>query len=93
MTALNQQEIAKAEHYEAYDAKRVFVVNSAEGAAVFLQKFAYDGTDLEYIGKNADVDALDSDTDWTISKLTYTSGDITQIQTKTGAWEDRETLF
>lgn len=92
-TQLNPTEIAKHEHNEAENAKNVFVVNPSEGSTAYLQKFAYNGTDLEYIGKNVNVDALDSDTNWKISKLTYTSGDITLIETRTGAWEDRATLF
>ena len=46
-----------------------------------------------YIGLNSSVLATTSQTDWTIYKFTYSSGDVTQIKKNTGAWTNRAGLF
>ncbi len=59
-----------------------------------LRKFDYEGgADVIYLGKNANPDAADSDTDWVIFKYTYVSEQVTQIERTTGTWTGRADLF
>lgn len=62
---------------------------------VIYKKIKYDQSDAQptYIGLNISADALDSDPDWEIYKFTYSGNDVTEIVRKTGAWEDRASLF
>lgn len=46
-----------------------------------------------YIGKNSTQGIATSDPSWTIYKFTYSGSDVTRIQKKTGAWDDRASIF
>jgi hypothetical protein len=64
------------------------------GVTYNLKKYAYnDVADLEYQGKNVLNTALDSDTDWEITKYIYVDGTNTESITKTGSWTGRVALF
>lgn len=58
-----------------------------------LIKFDPSDKKPDYIGLNVSADALDIDTDWEISKFTYSGNDVIQIERRTGAWQDRAILF
>jgi len=59
-----------------------------------VTKLAYDaGDNLEYIGRNAQMDAATSDATWAIWKLIYTGSALTDIEGPiTGVYDDRATL-
>jgi hypothetical protein len=64
------------------------------GVTYNLKKFAYNiDADLAYQGKNVSDTALDSDTDWEITKYIYADGTNTESITKTGSWTGRVALF
>jgi hypothetical protein len=64
------------------------------GVTYNLKKYAYNiDADLEYQGKNVSDTALDSDTDWEITKYIYVEGTNTESITKTGSWTGRVALF
>lgn len=55
--------------------------------------FDADDSQPDYIGINSDADAATSDSDWVIYKFAYTGSNATSIRKKTGAWDDRVSLF
>lgn len=57
------------------------------------KKFAYSGSNIEYIGFHWKTFAATSENGWEIRKLTYSGSDITDIQKSEGKWDDRATLF
>lgn len=57
-------------------------------------QYSYDvDGNVEYIGGNLDTAASDDDTDWRVTKFTYTSGNIVKKEVKTGSWNGRVALF
>ena len=52
-----------------------------------------DGSAIIYIGTNGDPDALDTDLNWIIKKISYSGTVITQIVRKKGSWTNRAALF
>ena len=57
-------------------------------------RYEYDGSDnLIYIGIHDEEDAATDDSGWTITKLTWTSGNLTRKQKTTGAWNAKAGLF
>jgi len=57
------------------------------------QRLEYSGSNLVYKGCHLEYNAATSDTNWYITKYTYTAGDITRIGLVKGPWDDRATLF
>lgn len=58
-----------------------------------IKKYDYTSGNLDYIGENVNSDAADDDTDWTIYKVTWSSGEVIIIQKKEGSWTGRDALF
>ena len=58
-----------------------------------LVKYDYDVDGrILYRGENADIDALDSDTDWVITRFYYNAwGMITEMRVRTTSWTNRAT--
>lgn len=56
-------------------------------------RFSYNGNDIQYIGLNDVMNALDTDTNWWIMNLTFSNGNVTRIQIANGSWSTRESLF
>ena len=71
----------------SFDATSVTVVELP------LTKIAYSGSNPVYIGENLNADAADGDTDWTITKITWSGSTATVIQKRTGSWTLRTTYF
>ena len=101
-TGNRQPEISAEEHDHTARAKRVvqLAYNPGEGSAqpitmldAALTKFDADDTAPIYIGVNADADAIDGATDWTVFKFTYSGGATTVIRRKVGSWTGRAALF
>ena len=63
-----------------------------ETDAAYVQ-YDTDDSAPNYIGVNANADALDGDTDWTVYKFTYSGSNVTSIKRKTGSWTGRVALF
>ena len=55
------------------------------------QRIEYSGGEVRFLGR-----ALPEENTsgcWIISRLSYTLGSVTHIQTASGAWDDRASLF
>lgn len=101
-TGNTQPQIDQEEHDHTARAKRVVLQSYNPGEAdwqpfVSLEagrvKFDADDSAPTYIGINADPDANDAATDWTVFKFTYSGSAVTAIQRKVGAWSNRASLF
>ena len=58
-----------------------------------IVKFDWTSGNLDYKGVNANADAADGDTDWTIYKYTWVSSNPTVVQERQGSWTLRATYF
>lgn len=57
-------------------------------------RYEYDGSDNPiYIGVHNEEDAATDDTNWTITKLTWSGGNLVRKQKTVGAWTARAGLF
>lgn len=57
------------------------------------EKFEYDGSDQTiYIGRNKVQNASTALADWYISKITWDTGNITDVELLIGSWDNRATL-
>lgn len=71
-------------------------LNQLNAETLGAEQILFDADDSEptYIGINRSKDASQTTSqDWVIYKFTYSSGNITQIQKRRGAWADRASLF
>jgi len=75
--------------------KKVFVVQSDGNVKTASSYILFDPDDSQptYIGVNDDSDANTTDIDWTIYKFLYSGSNTTSIRKKTGAWDNRSSLF
>lgn len=72
-------------------ASNVSYISTHDPEAAVTQ-FEYLAGDPIYKGTNTVYDAADSDTNWVITKYTWSSGDVTKIQILTGSWTGRASL-
>lgn len=76
------------------DVNDAFKTISSSSKTYVLVKLDWASGNLDYVGKNTSVSASDDDTDWDVTKMYYdASSNLTETQTKTGAWSNRSGLF